>query len=215
MYEMLVKPKEKYGIQQKAMPVQKKSSSKYEPLGYTRCVPAESSSGDNDVIQMWQLMSTSYGRTTKFPWKKGQEQLFHGNVDAAIGSALRYLEKFIERAEKDGTIPDLLQYAQEVYGVLSDSDLKIYPMGGETSWGQAAAGSREISLNVSMIIANNGGLESAKTLIHEAFHIIWGCTEDKEEACNSTVINEMLSEMSGQTKDKINADTFAQFVIYF
>lgn len=217
MYEMLVKPKEKYGIQQKAMPVQKKSSSKYEPLGYTRSVPAESSSGDNGVIQMWQLMSKAYGATDNFQWNGQEQEDFHGNVGAAIGRALRYLDNFIDRASKqrDSLMAELVQYARDVKEVLSDSALEIYPMRSQTSWGQAAAGPHEISLNVDMIIENNGGVESAKTLIHEAFHIIGGCTKGNEKGCTSTGIDVMLKEMRRKKREAINADTFAQFVICY
>ena len=128
MYEMLVKPKEKYGITHKDMPVQKQSYSKYEPLGYTQCVPAESRldyyllqepksmgvvsekrSGDDGVIQMWRLMDTSYGQTNNFRWANGTQTPFCQKMDSAIKLALNRLNYFTD-AVSQGDADTFAQY---------------------------------------------------------------------------------------------------------
>ncbi|MCH5274678.1 MAG: hypothetical protein J1E65_02470 [Lachnospiraceae bacterium] len=223
MYEVLVKQKEKYNITNKDMPIQKKSYARYEPLGYTQCVPAESmevvsenSLGDNGVIQMWKLMTTSYGKLQPFKWAKDTQQPFCAKLNSAIALALSSLESFRNAAMQinDDTTRALAGYALEAYGVLNDDELAIYPMRG-ASHAQSGNGPHAISINVKKIIDDNEGAESVKTLIHEAFHIIGGGWVEKEYNCNATDINEMLEEMRGKEKAAINADTFAQFVMCY
>ena len=66
--------------------------------------------------------------------------------------------------------------------------------------------------------------EIAKTLIHEAFHIIGGCFDlvsgpngvervpKEEQACNASSSG-ILRSIKGLPKEKINADTFAQLIM--
>lgn len=234
MYEMLVKPKEKYDIMHKDMPVQKKSDSKYEPLGYTQCVPRESrpdhylpqnpkskevvlenSSGDNGVIQMWQIVDKSYETQKDFNYRKGTENDFKNKLYSAMPMAQNRLKDFVTAAsqDNDNNIKVLAQYAEEAYNVLTKDALKIYPMRG-SSYGKAAARIDAISINVNMVLSNSVD-NTAKTLIHEAFHIIGGCTTGKEVSCTSKDTNEMLNEMKNSTLEAINADTFAQFIMIY
>lgn len=232
MCEMLVKPKEKYDITHKDMPVQKKSESKYEPLGYMQCVPeenrqdhylpqkpksmemvSENGSGDDGIIQMWRIMDISYESKKPFIYRKGTEQNFKSRLNTAMSLAQEHLKNFTNAFSQsnDATIIALVEYAQKVYDALTLDEMEIYPLRG-SSYGLAKQDIYAISINVNMVI-DNSEWESAKTLVHEAFHIIGGCSVGKEGNCDSQDFNEMVKDMCGKELEKINADTFAQFIM--
>lgn len=234
MHELLVKPKEKYDITHKDTPVQEKSYSRYEPLGYTQCGSAksrqehyllkepksmetvsENSLSDGGVIQMWKLMDQSYGKTTNFIWKANTKNLVYNNINNAIASARGKLANFMNAVNQtqNETLKSLAQYAQEVYDILGDDNLEIYPMQG-ASFGQAGETERAISMNVVKVREDTKGVQTTKTLIHEAFHIAGGGWDGKETDCTSEDPKKMLHELQGD-KRKINADTFAQFIMRF
>ena len=76
-------------------------------------------------------------------------------------------------------------------------------------------------------------METAKTLIHEAFHICGGCWRINDDPnsspedphlvydpqldteCNSNDIDEIYRELIGKDKRRVRADAFAQYVMLY
>lgn len=105
-----------------------------------------------------------------------------------------------------------------VIKILQDPKLEIYPL-KEKCYGKSAAGSKQISINVALARKTeeiSGLLYSlAKTLIHESFHIIGGCTSDsKDKSCSDSVTKEDAFDFISKKDIKdMAADYFAQFVM--
>ena len=247
MYKVLVKTEEKNDVKLKDMPVQKKSCSKYEPLGYTQCDPAKSRQeryflqkptskkaisedcpGDGGIIQMYKFMEQPHPQTgeTDFCWDSDDERkTFMSNLSEGMESAIFSLILFnmeVSLSEKkDVHMLRLAEYAREVQKVLADKDLEIYPMCDSDLLGLSQYNVNQISINVNK---HEDPEEIAKTLIHEAFHIIGGCFDlvsgpngvervpKEEQACNASS-SVILRSIKGLPKEKINADTFAQLIM--
>lgn len=116
----------------------------------------------------------------------------------------------------------ILKAIQDVRGVLEGTEmLEIFPYKEKNSYGQAQEGFHQISINMKLIkeTSNNGNLyfyTLAKTLIHEAFHIIGGCKEGAmDESCEDSVSKEAALTNIYRKKylRTMEADYFAQFVM--
>lgn len=178
----------------------------------------KSSSKNNNSISVKRntinpiFQQNYYGMPEKFcRWR----QDYRVEVKAAIGVALFHLERALteECVKKNSMIKDAIE---KVIKVLQSNDLEIYPLKGNW-YGQAQVGYNQISLNVSLSHKSDDFLYSiAKTLIHEAFHIIGGCdvgTPDDsiEDSTDQTTAFDKISNC--EAIGKMCADAFAQFVM--
>lgn len=168
------------------------------------------------IIQMYQRMPRPY-YGGEIIWEGGEEGKFWYTVDTGLNLARDRLKK-----GKNERTP-VSDYAKSVLDILNDDNLKIYPMVGGGRVGQAAYQERAISLEVNSLINNEH--EMAKTLIHEAFHIIGGCWKIDEKG--NRVYNEKLDveckakglydiyyrEFRGKELICTKADAFAQYIM--
>ena len=229
---------------QSNMPVIKKSNSTHPLTLYNdvriHCSPQKNSSftssyslqpqiiqkQDKDesgnIIQLYQPMDTTYGNE-EIEWDDANEKTsFWDTVDKGFANARQHLNNTIQARKNKGN-PDapLAQYAQAVLNVLNSDTLQIYPMCITDTYGLSGYNEYAISININLL---NGKVEQmAKTLIHEAFHIIGGCwivdsdtgkytpkTETPEDSINIPYLYDQLNDK--ELKD-MNADTFAQYVM--
>ncbi len=179
----------------------------------------KSSSKNNNIIPVNRyninpiFKQNYYGRPEFCRWR----QDYRVEVKAAIGIALFHLERALteENVKKNSTIKDAIEKVMEV---LQNNGLEIYPL--DKKWyGQAQAGYNQISLNVFLSHKNKRDFlySIAKTLIHEAFHIIGGC---KEGQSNDSICLDRVSKDGAFKKiasrdniESMEADDFAQFVM--
>lgn len=132
-------------------------------------------------------------------------------VNKAIKRAVEHLNKALQ----DNLLknkPIICKAIQDVIVVLQSPILKIYPL--EQDYGQASEGKYEISINMKLLRDDIYAI--AKTLIHEAFHIIGGCQgRTRDESCNNDDSKEnafaRLSRKRGIRT--MVADDFAQFIM--
>lgn len=152
-------------------------------------------------------------------WDSTQEEYgFWNTVDKGFQHAIICLTEVSKN--KPGFIK---QWSDAILQVLQNQDLEIYPIVNQNIFGQSEYNKMKISLEVNLL---NGDVEQmAKTLIHEAFHIIGGCfkiengnhvyDENLDTPNNSTNIPEMYQEMSQNSSNILNvrADTVAQYIM--
>ena len=146
-------------------------------------------------------------------------------ITDAINNALTHLNNahnYIINSRPDLTIIDNAIIA--VYNVLTDENLTIFPLSNRCrSYGLSAKGACEISIS---LIHNKTLFDFSKTLIHEAFHIIGGCMEYKNNPTDKRMIDpDITCENDMEQIDalqyimpheniiKMSADHFAQFVM--
>ena len=180
------------------------------------------------VVQMYVRMERNYNGD-EIAWDDDQEkEQFWNTVDRGLALAQEKLKKVKEIKGFLGT------YATFVLAILSSSDLEIYPMTddeGTGMYGQSAFAQAQISLEVNK--HNGDSWETAKTLIHEGFHIYGGCwkiNDDPDRSpgdphlvydlqldteCNSNDMDEIYGELAGRDKLRVRADAFAQFVMLY
>lgn len=180
------------------------------------------------VVQMCVKMERNYNGD-EIEWNDDQEkEQFWNTVDRGLELAQEKLKKVKEIKGFLGT------YATFVLAILSCSDLEIYPMtddDGTGIYGQSAFAQVQISLEVNRHKGNPW--ETAKTLIHEGFHIYGGCwkindapdrspgdphlvyDQQLDTECNSNDMDEIYGELAGRDKLRVRADAFAQFVMLY
>lgn len=100
----------------------------------------------------------------------------------------------------------------EVLDVFEKKPLIIYPLKSDDTLGKAAKEDYKISINIEKLHGKIVIL--TKTLIHEAFHIIGGCTGDNDIPCdNGMSKRDAFAEIKDCSIADMNADVFAQFVM--
>lgn len=168
------------------------------------------------VIQMYVRQTKTYD-DSELEWEEGEEKAFWDTVDAGLAMAVDQLGKEIRKSSPESG------HAKAVSDVLTDEKLKIYPMVDSGRVGQSAYGKKEISLEVNAL--NENVFEMAKTLIHEAFHIVGGCWQiDKsgsyvydsnlDVGCTSQNAHWIYKTyLQGKERINIRADAFAQYIM--
>lgn len=167
------------------------------------------------IIQMYQRMPAPYGGG-EIIWEEGEKDEFWNTVDDGLALAKTQLQK-----GKNERTP-VKRHVIGVLNVLNDDNLEIYPMVEEGRVGQAAFDNRKISLEVNFL--KNKVPETAKTLIHEAFHIIGGCwkidknkrvvDEKLDVGCDIQDCEQIYNENIRNKKiHRISADAFAQYIM--
>ncbi|MCM1102513.1 MAG: hypothetical protein NC409_00230 [Clostridium sp.] len=148
-------------------------------------------------------------------WEQGHRI----EVRAALKVALKQLENALmdKNVENSTVLKDAIE---KIIKVLLSPKLEIYPL--NKKWlGQAQEGYNQISINMALLhkcdVQQNDLLFSiAKTLIHEAFHIIGGCVkgESNDDVCEGDMSKEVaLKKIEDKAISSIDADFFAQFVM--
>lgn len=180
------------------------------------------------VVQMYVRMERNYNGD-EIAWDYDQEkEQFWNTVDLGLELAQEKLTHVKERGDCLGT------YATFVLAILSSPALEIYPMTDDIGmglYGQSSFAKLQISLEVNRHKGNPE--ETAKTLIHEAFHIHGGCLKINDDPnrspedprlvydpqldteCNSNDIAEIYRELIGRDKRMVRADAFAQYVMLY
>lgn len=175
---------------------------------YNNNLNKSSDAPEESVMQMCIIMSKPFGEPNAPGISDEQKDKFNTLVQGGLNIATQLLNNVMNNMSYNDQIKD---YAKDVAEVLSDGNLEIYPMNKAGILGQAAMGLHQISLNVNLI---KGETEMAKTLIHEAFHIIGGCIDIEEKECRSYNFNNILKKMKKEKNIAyIQADDFAQFVM--
>ena len=181
-------------------------------------VPEHNYSEPRSVVQMYKKAAKTF-EDEEVIWEPGEEKSFWDTVDAAIPLACARAYMIASRDSESMTGV----WAKEIEQILNSRDLVIYPMVSKDRDGQSAYDKWEISLDVNKL--NKDIDRMAKTLIHEAFHIIGGCFKmvngqhvynaALDTANDSESIDDMYQEMSDARFKLIDvrADTFAQYVM--
>lgn len=168
------------------------------------------------VIQMYVRQTKTYDGS-EIEWEKGEEKAFWDTVDAGLALAQGKLVKGMKQS------PPMCEYAKAVLDVLSDEKLEIYPLVDSGRVGQSAYGTKAVSLEVNALKGDVS--ETAKTLIHEAFHIAGGCWAFDESgsriydskldgACNAKNTNYIYNTyLRGKDMARTRADAFAQYIM--
>ncbi len=248
MYESFIRSKKENQINpsqnQSSMPIMKKTNPTY-PLSLSTdvriCCSPQKNSGfipshtlqpqiiqkrDKDqscnIIQLYTANDTTYDGE-EIEWTNEDEKnRFWTTVDAGFTNAQQHLNSTIQAWQNEGN-PDapLAKYAQAVLNVLENDNLLIYPMCIPGTYGLSGYNEYAISININLL---NGKVEQmAKTLIHEAFHIIGGCwtvdpvtnvhTQKEETRSISKSIPYLYNQLNEKKLEDMNADTFAQYVM--
>lgn len=176
----------------------------------------------DNIVQLYTANEQTY-QGEDIQWDNDAEKNdFWATVAAGFQIAKQHLENTIQAWIDEGT-PNapLAQYSQRVLNVLNSDELQIYPMLIAHTYGLSGYNEYAISLNINLL--NKKNEQMAKTLIHEAFHIIGGCwivdpvtgnhTPKAETRSISTNVNYLYRQLNGAALEDINADTFAQYVM--
>lgn len=140
-------------------------------------------------------------------------------VEFAISEAIKHLDNALND-EKVAKHPVIKKAVQDVKVILENPKLEIYPFLGNSD-GLAEQNKEQISISTTLIAgalnSNEKLYRLEKTLIHEAFHIIGGCTEDesKDLICEDNVEKNIAFEkiVSKKRIQQMEADDFAQFIM--
>lgn len=169
----------------------------------------------NSCIQMLKFMDRPYfaeeGSPT-YSWATKDKEMIESAKTTAIShleAAQAGLASLPENSFKRIMEPAI----KNVKEILGDQNLEIYPLTGD-SYGMAQRGSRQISINIVRLRNNLNTL--AKTLIHESFHIIGGCTsEDYDIICDGNLSKGKAYEEISKVSDisVMPADYFAQYIM--
>lgn len=178
------------------------------------------------VVQMYKIYCKPYYEAnrnrpdeTSTTVRANMVNAWKNQIDTGINLAIEWLT-YARDACTDETVAE---YIGGCLNVLCDDNLCIFPIRGQC--GASGYGVPDISIQYKM--PAEGGLSSnevtAKTLIHEAFHIIGGCWEKQEDGsyiarndetnCRETDMDKLLTSIRSKDKMDINADTFAQYVV--
>lgn len=158
----------------------------------------------NKLLQFVKFINAIY-KGKQSNWGKKQKQ----QVNDAISMGKSKLDKAMSETQ-DMLIRNCIG---QVKNAISDGDLKIYKLKKPSFLAMSVPnGPLEISLN---IIAHKGNVnEISKTLIHECFHIkCAGLTGNDEYACNNSKDDARNEIENKSNSNKINPDSFAQFVM--
>lgn len=159
----------------------------------------------NDCEQTVEFMLYYYDNGERYEWTTDDKN----KVNEALRIAIAHLNKALNE-DKIKSCVVILEAIKDVIGVLQASDLKIYPF--QNHFGQAQKDLNEISINMDKLRRTSRIL--AKTLIHEAFHIIGGCRGDNDETCDNNMSKlGALSKIINCSIEDMQADHFAQFVM--
>ncbi len=197
----------------------------YGHTGSVRVLPVGCSDLKNSDMQQIRFMKCVYDDVRQeHTWCEDAKN----NIRCGILGALADLNKageYLQRKQNQnrtnkratrsnfpipGYLPDAVR---KVANVLSSEGLVVFPLVDGSAYGKSAKGPYEISININ-ITADTFNLK--KTLIHEAFHIIGGCTD---EGCDTTCPNDMERDTAfeeiccKESIETVSADCFAQFVI--
>jgi len=182
----------------------------HSDIRYSKNILSESLNTDQEFKANPDFVSHFYSDENKsFNWKPEYKR--------AIKNAIQTAANKLEIALKDEEIEnnnEIKSAIEEVIKVLKAQDLKIYPLDEEECCGMAMSGENAISINIELLSGNSFGI--AKTLIHEAFHIIGGCdNEEFDNSCSNFLEKYEAWKLIGvlKTKDKMCADAFAQFIM--
>lgn len=153
-------------------------------------------------------------------WDPGEKESFWKTVENGFEIATDRLSKV---SQSDNEDENIRQWAGRMYNILNDDNLKIFPMVKPGYDALSACGILEISLEINAL--NKYNEKMAKTLIHEAFHIMGGCfkvvkgklkydprldTEEKSEDVGE--IRQHLIRNSANIL-RIKADSVAQYMM--
>lgn len=188
----------------------------------SQIIQEQSKYQSDNIIQLYTANNTTYSGE-EIEWSNEEEKTeFWKTVADGFTNARQHLNNTMQ-AWKDEGNPDapLAQYAQAVLNVLNSDTLQIYPMCIAGTYGLSGYNEYAISININLL---NGKVEQmAKTLIHEAFHIIGGCwavdpttnvrTPKTETRSTSKNISYLYQQLNGAKLEDMNADTFAQYVM--
>lgn len=189
---------------------------------HTNHEQAEYQSGN--AVQLYTANDQTYTGET-IMWDDEDEKTdFWSTVDNGLTLAKQHLNNTIQAWQDEGDPnASLAQYAQRVLNILNSEELQIYPMRIKHTYGLSGYDEKAISLNIDMLM--NKTEQMAKTLLHEAFHIIGGCwivdpitnahTPRDETRSTSKRISYLYDQLKEKTLESINADTFAQYVMQF
>lgn len=168
------------------------------------------------VIQMYVRKAKTYDGS-EIEWEEGEEKTFWDTVDAGLALAR---VKLVEGKEE--SLP-VCKYAKAVLDVLSDDQLEIYPLFYKGRLGQSSYGTKAISLAVNDLKGNVH--ETAKTLIHEAFHIAGGCWKITKKGrhlydskldivCKAKTHKYLHNKyLKNKVMARVPADAFAQYIM--
>lgn len=166
------------------------------------------SNNSNNCVQMIRFVPNYYGSETEYEWTPD----YQGKLNAALQVAVSHLDN----ALNDSLVANntIIQGAiQGVKNVLNDQDLEIYPLTGGY-YGQAQERHNQISINMDLL--HNNAYALAKTLIHEAFHIIGGCQgRTMDSTCDDSMSKDAAFSYIHRKRgiSTMVADYFAQFVM--
>lgn len=157
---------------------------------------------------MARFIPKYYGSETEYVWTPD----YQGKLNVALQEAVRHLDN----ALNDSLVADnaiIRDAIQRVKNVLNDQDLKNYPLTGGY-YGQAQERLNQISINMDLLHDNAYVL--AKTLIHEAFHIIGGFQgRTMDSTCDDNMPKDAAFSYMRKKRgiSTMVADYFAQFVM--
>ena len=156
------------------------------------------------------FVSYFYGDENKsFDWKLEYKKAVKKAIETAVNNLTIALNN--EKIKDNNVMKNAIL---EVISILKDPKLKIYPLDDEECCGTAEASEIAISINIKLLSKSPFAL--AKTLIHEAFHIIGGCCSNEiDEPCSNYCEKfEALKKIRDCMDIKeMCADAFAQFVM--
>lgn len=155
-----------------------------------------------------------YSGERKYNWT-GRKDI----VEIAISEAIKHLDNALND-EKVGKNWVIKKAVQDVKEILENPKLEIYPFFGKSD-GLAEQKKEQISISTTLIVgalnSNEKLYRLEKTLIHEAFHIIGGCTKDESNdlICKDDVEkNIAFKKIESKSNIKeMEADDFAQFIM--
>ncbi len=164
----------------------------------------------------WDYCAHIYNGNRPFNWKEPYKE----TIQRAREDAITHLKNALSNSLINGNI--IIRNAiQEVKESLENKAFVICPFFGCSTDGLAEAGAYKISIRTTLIrdivCGKVDQFRLAKTLIHETFHIIGGCT--KEQSNDSICLDKVSRDDAFEkiaSKDNIEsmeADDFAQFVM--
>ena len=200
-------------IQKDKKLVKKKKLVKTTPASQTYdnvCISYRSHCNNpNDCVQMVRFINHSFEKHNYYKWTSKNMD----NVKKAIELALEKLNKALsDQCINDNIV--IKDAIESVIGIFTDEELEIFPL-FENYYGQARQGFKQISINMELLQDKPFAL--AKTLIHEAFHIIGGCKKGKSLdlicADHTTKEAAFANICRKRSRETMDADFFAQFVM--
>ncbi|MCM1157778.1 MAG: hypothetical protein NC300_03720 [Bacteroidales bacterium] len=165
----------------------------------------------NGCVGNVEFVSHYYRNKKRFEWTPKYRDAVNRAINRAIAQLCKASE-YLQNKDKE----NIKKAIQDVLGVFKSPELLIYPF--FIDYGQAREKYNKISINIEIL--HNKPFILAKTLIHEAFHIIGGCKgknddiNDNDVPCDNRMSKkDALSKIENCTIAEMQADVFAQFVM--